>query len=78
MKTDKIENFLKNNGFNYTKNKYSINIYGYKDKYSITIDLQFKSYLMVKYIDNSYVCKIDCKTQRRVIEILSLNINTNI
>ena len=60
---------LKKRGYN--KNLFSIDIFGYRDKYDINIDLQYGDYLMSKFLDGVYVCEVECKTQNRVISLLS-------
>ena len=49
---------------------YSLKIYNYKDKYNINIDLQFGDYVISKYLDDYYVCEVECKTQNEVISLL--------
>ena len=71
MKTNLIEKFLKENNYKYKKNIFSIDIFGYRDKYDINIDLQYGDYLMSKFLDGVYVCEVECKTQNRVISLLS-------
>lgn len=70
VKTNKIEKFLKENNLAYKKSLYFIEIYNYKNKYKVIIDLQFGDYLVAKYLDDSYLCEVECKTQDRVISLL--------
>ena len=70
-RTNKIENYLKENNMNYIQRVYSIDVYGYKQKYDLNIDCQFNDYIVSKYLDGSYVCEVECKTQTDVIRILS-------
>lgn len=71
VKTNEIEKFLKENNLAYERSLYTLEIYNYRNKYKVVIDLQFGDYLMAKYLDNSYICEVECKTQDRVISLLS-------